>query len=1760
MSLENNRGTSITSVWQASCKDCVAEQMSFSKKKKKSPHEASLSFEYSDRSASRSLETGNTRSDRCERHRRSHRHAIRALAVAYVDLKVLGEVADPMHPNGPLGGLGRLPIVHKRREHSVVLDGFSFGMSDEDVLTILDGLKDKKVAVVEAGTGTGKSTFMPFRIMNPPLEAQMNLTKSGPIVVTEPRRAAATGVARFVGEELCFGHNSQTCDHHVGSGYPVGYQVSDDKNWDSACDLIYVTDGTMINWIRDGRLSKIGLVIIDEAHERSENIDIILAQLREKINEFKHLRVIITSATIDSDFFISYFGGPEKVFHYSVPEKKAFGYGVPLFVGADINDDILVNGLTIGSATDGDNNSLTYSGWEAGGAIDNHSEQEDLRGHTVILEKLRCVDKMPFDEWKENIPKKTAMELMPKAVAKQVCAIANGTDWGDILAFLPTRDLIVKAIKLIEEQLLETQLEFDVYPLLGSEPEKKIKQAIAARSRGDKRKIVVSSNLAETSLTVSGVRYIVDSGLICQSTWDHDLVTGSLPTKPHSQSGLRQRWGRVGRDSPGWVFPLYTSEQFLALPKDTPPGSTRVNLEAFSMKLIAAGIDLNETPLPAGFVPEAATFDAASQQNIANFNKELKRAQNTLSKIGATDSDGHLTEFGRDLDRFRGEGTHGLALMLADQMACVHEVAFALEVIANGLLVGHGDNCILRINRKWPSAWRVAAAKCHRGLAVGCEDDLDLLLRVLSHWQKSDEPDQWCRTWWVNGSALRKAEAAVKQTVKLLSAAIKGEAWRDIELSLSNRAKAVLTHALSGYQFEKVDDNLYRLFSSEESEIVELSRSLLVQPGPKFLALQRYRRAASNTDGNPRPIISHTINCVPWVNLNEPSGDNLGLQMVIQSVQNLRDIDGTLKLRKDPLRLVRDFLPIGSLIVAKLGQPIGGIYPFEVPKIINGPFLMPDAAVFDVSENLEENIDEYDTWHRSDAEIPEEEQALQVQNPRDNEVNGVGFSKKQTNGDEHKSLPSSAFPSLSMESAFESIVLERQCKVLVTGYRILDDNNIVLVVELMAAEFVNGDPAQFNDLIPWQKLKLVVRGRVKDHEFEFVQLDRIDGMGCFFLDANNGGGLNYFDYGYLSRLAIGAEIHSRVVAHSHNPISITLRPWAKELLGLNMAKTLKFKGKSVRYFEAVIVKDTNDKGYVTVEVQHENPDDGHSQRFEVEAKLIEQDSFIKNELGQKLLIALEADRRRNRTKLKLVTIEALEYAEQYNSGLRVRDGNILPPNKEISFTTIGNLLKIHDDFAWSRSVWQFFYESMCLCVVDIRPMQAERQIETSDVVVSLLKSRRNDVAFSLGVQLITSNDNIVKITALNLEAVEDARAELGRLSALKYMIIHLPEGAAKLTVDMLKEAESIPQIVWIWKAENRVTILGETAAAVKEAVSLVGLLTCVVLGELIVPEGTSGKLIGINGKDIKVIQAVTGCAAQNQGRGNRWIIKGPSVSAVNEFIRLAKELVGGGAGHVDETVDPIVIFDRTGACLKNAAKMAVNLKPTQPNCSSQDKPEQPSEVTSAPKPTSKKPADMTVNVMPTQSYKSSELIFEQPNKVISIPKTALKKPADITVNVMPTQSNKLRQHISEQPDKVTLKPKPIEQSNADARYYLAIQGDAVSQYDLAVLYSTGNGVEQDNKKAFSWFEKSAIQGNPDAQLKLGELFAFGKHVEQDDRKAFSWFEKSAVQGNAQAQSNLAFMYEEGYGVEQDDKKALIWYEKSALQGNLDARIMLSSIE
>src|SRR5262249_25298767 len=250
-----------------------------------------------------------------------------------------------------------------------------------------------------------------------------------------------------------------------------------------------------------------------------------------------------------------------------------------------------------------------------------------------MLHELRSTRIIELDRWHSDMP-----TLMPSFLVDLVRKLDEHGVYGDILAFLPTEKTISPAVESIRKALSADQV--DVYALLSSIDTRQKEAALAARPRGAKRKIVISTNLAETSLTVSGVRFVVDSGLICQEEWNPATASGSLPTKAHSQAGVRQRWGRVGRDAPGWVFPLYTRAQFSELALETPPGSSRSNLEQLYTKAKAGGIDGPlEFPWPAGYVAAGVDTDDSARLSIANFKAEIARSAAAARANGIVDDE-----------------------------------------------------------------------------------------------------------------------------------------------------------------------------------------------------------------------------------------------------------------------------------------------------------------------------------------------------------------------------------------------------------------------------------------------------------------------------------------------------------------------------------------------------------------------------------------------------------------------------------------------------------------------------------------------------------------------------------------------------------------------------------------------------------------------------------------------------------------------------------------------------------------------------------------------------------------------------------------------------------------------------------------------------------------------------------------------------------------------------------------------------------------
>lgn len=1491
------RGFATTLVWESGCKDCQAERRAA--REGRTPSK-STKFEYSGSWAARKLDRGQSRSDRCERHRQEHARVIQALAVPYVDLKVIGEVADPKNPTGPLGGLGPLPVRHQARSEKVALEKFEFGMSDADILKLLDGLSQKRVAIVEAGTGTGKSTFMPFRLMNPPPGASLHLTKFGRIVVTEPRRAAAIGVARYVGEELCFGCDSRTCTRHVGPGFPVGYQVRGEKCWDNACELIYATDGTVINWVRDGELARIGTVIVDEAHERSENIDIILTQLREQIRRHQHLRVVITSATLDEAFFASFFGR-ENVFTLSVPPKKSFGYGVPLFVGAQIDDRTIQSGLTIDTTPQ----PISFQGWLPEGPLGMDGKPEDLQETTRALEKLRCATEISIAEWRKR-------EGMPTAVVNQVVAIAKGTEFGDILAFLPTNAVIDWAVEEIKAQLDGSA--FDVYPLLATTPRGISDKALAPRKPGQRRKIVVSSNLAETSLTVKGVRYVVDSGLICSEEWDPNIASGSLPTKPHSQAALRQRWGRVGRDAPGWVFPLYTIDQFLSLPRNTSPESTRSNLEEFYMKLAAAGADLAEAVVPGDFVPEQSAVDDDALRHVKTFQAESQRARRVLKLTGVLDGDGDLTTFGRELERYPGAGTHALALMLADQLACVHEVALALEVVGAGRLVGPRDDCVLRWDREWPTAWRVRAAQAHRGLAVGCKDDLDVVLRIFFLWQSTAAKRRrsWCQKWSINEGALNSIWSAVMETVDSLSAAMKQDASRPIELGLAVRARAILSHSMISARYRRTEGYRFRAEEGNSDEEAIFGYGRLMEVPDRILAFRRFR-VESGGDEVRVPFISHFVAMLDWAEIDDSNPDGLAFELIRRIAEHA---PASSEGGKDALSLL-EALPIGAVIENVPGEELGKSAQVAV---IRGPFVIPDSRTH---ESIEEEDGrsgfdrEWSPYATVVVEIPEEEIALRILKAEGEEENDEPDKQSTSDQVAAQELDTSIFERIEFMEHFantgsESADAPRTFadsahgkRGIVVGYKSRDGGRWAALVDPISDDQSSSDPLDQPPSKPGHELKCIVAGTVQDHEGDVVQFNRADGLGRFYVSPRRNPGLDVFDYGFLGRLTAGASILAHLIPEGESGLTLTLLPAARKHLKSAKVEIRNVNGQPADLYPASVVEPANEFGKVIAELDHRDSSSGMSHRFGLWSQQVAR-AAGSTDVGTKVMLTLQSERTARRVQLHLRSAKEVEFAKKQAKYLELKESAVVPKSEDLPLSLILGLVTAGIAAA---DAWSFYRRSLHLGVKAVFSARPTDSIPISARLVALFFQRKREFEQRWGIEIsIRRRERFVDIAADDREKVAAAASVFRELAQKPRLSAKMTEGAGawlfgqgQLNRRQL-EARSGISFVWVDRDDDVATIAGNSEAIVEQAMRE---LLKPARGVLTLPMGKSGALIGKGGATIKSLRASTECTADKSEMGDIWTIRGPSKGAVESFmrlaaVRLAAERVYGATGVVSD--------------------------------------------------------------------------------------------------------------------------------------------------------------------------------------------------------------------------------------------------------------------
>ena len=401
---------------------------------------------------------------------------------------------------------------------------------------IMNAIRDNQVVIIAGETGSGKTTQIPKMCL------ELGLGEKGLIGHTQPRRLAARSVAERIAEEL---------GQKIGE--TVGYQVRFTSEVGEHSAIKLMTDGILLAEIQNDKLlRRYSTLIIDEAHERSLNIDFILGYLKRILPQRPDLKVIITSATIDPERFArhfspSYVPGKGIVDENLSDEEREIAEAI---LPDDAPPIIEVSGRTYPVE-------IRYRPLE--GEEDAYLDDEEV-----------AEDRDPTDAILDAI----------KELSKEAP--------GDILIFFSGEREIRDAKDAIEAMVLKSpRLNYEVLPLYA-------RLSLAEQHRvfspGSRPRIVLATNVAETSLTVPGIKYVIDTGTARISRYSARTKVQRLPIERISQASANQRSGRCGRVSDGIAIRLYSEEDFNSRPEFTDPEILRTNLAAVILQMIAIGV------------------------------------------------------------------------------------------------------------------------------------------------------------------------------------------------------------------------------------------------------------------------------------------------------------------------------------------------------------------------------------------------------------------------------------------------------------------------------------------------------------------------------------------------------------------------------------------------------------------------------------------------------------------------------------------------------------------------------------------------------------------------------------------------------------------------------------------------------------------------------------------------------------------------------------------------------------------------------------------------------------------------------------------------------------------------------------------------------------------------------------------------------------------------------------------------------------------
>ena len=444
---------------------------------------------------------------------------------------------------------------------------------------IKDAIANNQVVIIAGETGSGKTTQIPKMCL------ELGRGVDGLIGHTQPRRLAARTVANRIAEEM-------KCE----LGQQVGFKIRFSDQVSNNTYIKLMTDGILLAEIQQDRfLNQYDTIIIDEAHERSLNIDFILGYLKNLLPKRPDLKIIITSATIDPERFSKHFD--------DAPIIEVSGRTFPVDVRynpiTDINKD------------------------------DMEAEGDQLQGIFDAVDEL--------------------------------CAEGPG----DILIFLNgEREIRDTADALSKRNLKHT----DVLPLYSRLSNAEQNRIFAPHSR---RHIILSTNVAETSLTVPGIRYVIDPGTARISRYSYRTKVQRLPIEPISQASANQRMGRCGRVEAGICIRLYSEDDFLSRPEFTDPEILRTNLASVILQMLALGLG------------DMAQFPFVQAPDSRNINDGLTLLEELQAvKPAKRDSKTSLTQSGRELSRLPVDPRLAKMVLTAHKLGALREVIIIVAALS----------------------------------------------------------------------------------------------------------------------------------------------------------------------------------------------------------------------------------------------------------------------------------------------------------------------------------------------------------------------------------------------------------------------------------------------------------------------------------------------------------------------------------------------------------------------------------------------------------------------------------------------------------------------------------------------------------------------------------------------------------------------------------------------------------------------------------------------------------------------------------------------------------------------------------------------------------------------------------------------------------------------------------------------------------------------------------------------------------------------